>query len=274
MRNRKSIATTIIGAGWLASAGMADASTVSVTVHGTDSIFLAGRTDITIPPADQDWGDYDPNTYDGMLRHGVPTPEELQETLPPIIDLTGIDYFQLAAPATGGISFFNGEGGITFGPEGNTGFGVSILSAFSGISGYIGPQQGPLTGVFLTDDIPNGGTPPDTLIFTAGELGIDFLELAPGLGQIFFIGDGQTSGGELQKFFVPDGATRLALGVPDGFDFGGVPGAYDDNDGAYQVVLDLHEVPAIPLPATLPLFAGGLGLLGLLGWRRKRTAVR
>jgi PEP-CTERM motif len=30
--------------------------------------------------------------------------------------------------------------------------------------------------------------------------------------------------------------------------------------------------PATPLPATLPLFATGLGGLGLLGWRRKRKA--
>jgi hypothetical protein len=28
-----------------------------------------------------------------------------------------------------------------------------------------------------------------------------------------------------------------------------------------------------PLPAALPLFAGGLGALGLLGWRRKRKAM-
>ena len=28
--------------------------------------------------------------------------------------------------------------------------------------------------------------------------------------------------------------------------------------------------PAVPLPAALPLFAGGLGVLGLLGWRRKK----
>jgi hypothetical protein len=29
---------------------------------------------------------------------------------------------------------------------------------------------------------------------------------------------------------------------------------------------------ATPLPATLPLFATGLGAFGLLGWRRKRKA--
>ena len=33
------------------------------------------------------------------------------------------------------------------------------------------------------------------------------------------------------------------------------------------------NVSAVPLPAALPLFAGGLGLLGLLGWRRKRMAA-
>src|SRR5262249_18316917 len=29
----------------------------------------------------------------------------------------------------------------------------------------------------------------------------------------------------------------------------------------------------VPLPAALPLFATGLGVLGLLGWRRKRKAA-
>ena len=32
-------------------------------------------------------------------------------------------------------------------------------------------------------------------------------------------------------------------------------------------------VSSTPLPAALPLFAGGLGALGLLGWRRKRRAI-
>jgi hypothetical protein len=33
-----------------------------------------------------------------------------------------------------------------------------------------------------------------------------------------------------------------------------------------------QATPATPLPAALPLFATGLGALGLLGWRRKRKA--
>ncbi len=32
------------------------------------------------------------------------------------------------------------------------------------------------------------------------------------------------------------------------------------------------ELDPTPLPATLPLFISGLGAIGLLGWRRKRTA--
>jgi hypothetical protein len=30
------------------------------------------------------------------------------------------------------------------------------------------------------------------------------------------------------------------------------------------------NVSAVPLPGALPLFATGLGALGLLGWRRKK----
>ena len=34
-----------------------------------------------------------------------------------------------------------------------------------------------------------------------------------------------------------------------------------------------EHVAPVPLPAAFPLFAGGLGLLGLFGWRRKRMAA-
>ena len=42
--------------------------------------------------------------------------------------------------------------------------------------------------------------------------------------------------------------------------------------GNYSVTGNSGDIAATPLPATLPLFASGLGALGLLGWRRKRKA--
>jgi hypothetical protein len=38
-------------------------------------------------------------------------------------------------------------------------------------------------------------------------------------------------------------------------------------------LIDDVTLSVTPLPATLPLFATGLGALGLLAWRRKRAAV-
>jgi hypothetical protein len=35
-----------------------------------------------------------------------------------------------------------------------------------------------------------------------------------------------------------------------------------------------YDPAAAPLPATLPLFATGLGALGLFGWRMKRKSAR
>jgi len=46
------------------------------------------------------------------------------------------------------------------------------------------------------------------------------------------------------------------------------------SDPANFVIGDGKVVPStVPLPAALPLFATGLGALGLLGWRRKRKAA-
>ena len=47
-------------------------------------------------------------------------------------------------------------------------------------------------------------------------------------------------------------------------------------DDPGYIALDNFSVtdpPAAPLPGALPLFAGGLGMMGLFGWRRKRQAV-
>ena len=235
-----------------------------VTIDGSDAIFIAGRTDLLpIPPLDG-------NAFAFVLRrHGYITPEAIVETLPPFVPVAGGDVVRLADPAVGGISFYNGFAPPAFGPSGN-GLGGSNLSALDGISGYIGPQ-GPLAGVFLDNSIPDTGPAPATLDFSAGGIGIDFASISPLLRQVFYIGDG-VAGGSFQEFIAPAGATRLFLAIPDGFGFVGVPGAYDDNDGAYRVTIGVNRIPVVPLPAAAWL---GLGLLGGLGVvRRLRGGTR
>jgi hypothetical protein len=63
--------------------------------------------------------------------------------------------------------------------------------------------------------------------------------------------------------FVADG-TQATIRFTDNF----VPPAYYTDS-----MIDTVSVDPTPLPATLPLFATGLGALGLLGWRRKRNAA-
>jgi hypothetical protein len=240
---------------FLSSTGVAEIYTV--TVDGSDAIFLAGRTDVVIPPAADPW-----NTDTYLIRHPGPTPEEIQETLPSFIPVVAGDIIRALDPAVGGIEFFNGFGPPYFGPGGNGSSG-SNLTSLDGISGYIGPQ-GPLTGVFLDNSIPSSGLAPPTIDFSPGGVGIDFTTLSPSLRQVFYIGDGVDSLSNFQTFIAPAGATRLFLGIPDGFGFGGAPGAYDDNDGAYRVRIGVNEIPTVPEPSTLFTVLLGVFALGLL----------
>ncbi len=105
------------------------------------------------------------------------------------------------------------------------------LSAVQGLSGILSRSAGYfMVGVFLDDNAPDG-TPPEALDFTnAG-----FTKIDPKIGQVFFIGDGQGSGGQ-QQFFIPPTATRVFLGLADGV---GSPCCYDDNLGGFNVTLNI-----------------------------------
>lgn len=143
-----------------------------------------------------------------------------------------------------------------FGPDGWTGSSMNI-NAYGGISGYLGATTLLLMGVFLGDELPQAPAL-NTLDFRAGGLGQDFLSLSPGIGQLFFIGDGQTSAGQVQTFYAPPGATRLFLGFPDAVNSVGDPGSYGDNFGSLEVA-----VTQAPEPATeVLILLGGV----LLGW--------
>ena len=214
--------------------------TFNVQIDGPDAIFLAGRTDVRIPPASEPWNG--PGTR--LIRHGSDTPEEALESLPPSVPVEAGDIIRALDPASGGINFFLGFGPPFFGPSGN-GLSGSNLGSLDGISGYQGPE-GPLAGVFLSDAIPDSDViPPPTLDFRPGGIGVDFESLEPELGQVFYIGDGVTKTGMFQEFVAPLGATRLFLAIPDGFGFDGPPGAYDDNDGSYQIVIAINEIPEL-----------------------------
>ena len=211
---------------------------VNMMIDGGSSIFLAGRTDVNIPPASDLWSN---GTY--LVRHPKQTPEEIQERLPPFVNITAGDVIRLADPAVGGVSFFNGFGPPFFGPSGNGDFS-SNLNSLDGISGYIGPQ-GALTGVFLDDSIPSAKNAPNKIDFTTSGMGVNFLTITPQIGQVFYLGDGMSNSGDFQKFVAPVGATRIFFGIPDGFGFVGNPGAYDDNDGNYSVRIGVNRTPEL-----------------------------
>jgi hypothetical protein len=238
----------------------AQAAYYNLEIKGADAIFLSGRSDLTIPDVNQPWdsGDY-------LGRHPFDTPEELadpaatKEKVPPFIPVSGGDIVKVRDPVSGGINFFIGfDSQNYFGPDGN-GLDGSNLEGLGGISAYVGPQ-GPLVGVFLNDDIPDGTTTgqPPALNFTSADLGIDFTYLEPQLRQVFYIGNGVTSSSIYQQFLAPTGATRLFLGIADGFGFVGHPGAYDDNDGSYFVAIGVNQEP---VPAPLPVL-GSLAVIG------------
>lgn len=198
----------------------------AITVLGTANIFGAGHG---TPPAPGGGGG---------------------GTLPPSTAFAGASYVEFTS-VTGLVNCCSSAPNT--GPDGAVA-GTNINST-GGISGILAPRQMMLVGVFLDASEP-AGAGPARLDF--GSIGLSFATLSPLLGQTFYIGDGLTGtgSGSLQRFYAPTGATRLFLGIADSFGFGGDPGWYADNTGAFDV--DLTVTP-VPEPATAVLALAALG---------------
>jgi hypothetical protein len=139
----------------------------------------------------------------------------------------------LTIGSASGSASFAGSTDLSSGPDGDTtgSYAGGAIEAAGVVSGIVADDRvGYLTGVFLGDAPP--ATPPEALDFTAN---VDFSQLATGLGQLFFIGDGRAADGTTQTFVVPEGATRVFLGIADAFAFVGPPGYWDDNLGGFTV---------------------------------------
>jgi len=121
------------------ASGPAWAMSYTLTVEGTDAIYLSGAAGVTIPALEES----DPSFL--LLRHGSFLPDFLQETFPDFLPVNDGESFQFSAE--GSIHYYNGTGD-GFGPDG--GGITSNLASLYGISGYSGPA-GALVGLFLDD---------------------------------------------------------------------------------------------------------------------------
>lgn len=142
-----------------------------------------------------------------------------QSPLLVVLDVSACETLRFTA-VSGSVSY--GQTNPYYGPEG--GFN-EYSSPDLGIAGFTIPICA-LLGVFLPDHTNSGPAPADLDFSSAASR--DFASLAPELFQPFFIGDGlRNDGTSVQTFFVPAGATRLFLGVCDGFQ-------WHDNVGNFQ----------------------------------------
>jgi len=131
---------------------------------------------------------------------------------------------------------------------------ISTLSTGGQVPGtYNGLVSGTLAGS-VSISAANNGTFVDILLNA-----VALAALNSGEGGLFAFG------GDLLG--VPDGQlTQRTVFANSSVDEIGA------TDGNTQLILTI-PTSATPLPGALPLFASGLGALGLLGWRRKRKAT-
>jgi len=106
-----------------------------------------------------------------------------------------------------------------------------LKGAEHGIGDTIAPMDA-LMGVFLSDERPDRSKAPRLLDYRMNRG--DISTSSPQLKQVFFIGDGKASSGGLRRYLVPAKATRLYLGVMDGYE-------WNNNSGSFTVTVAIER---------------------------------
>ncbi len=199
---------------WLLNAGSA-AGQCPLRVPGTSTLYLAGLPDGA-------WA----------MSGGFEGPDVAPVQSPVLAELVTVVAGQpLTITATGLVSHCP-VGSSCFALHGPDGDAASVYphqgGAENGISDIVAPFDA-LVGVFLGEGRPDATEAPVPLDFSTPE-SRDYLQLAPGLKQAFFIGDGRTSMGVMQQVIVPPQATRLYLGTVDLF-------GWANNYGSFTVAI-------------------------------------
>jgi Flp pilus assembly protein TadG len=192
-----------------AVAMLSNKTSATYTVPATSSPYLAGM----------------PNGSVSSLNNPHNSPDYAPECSP--IHVSGITL----TPGTS-LAFTSVNGGATNDPnapintaDGDTNQIVSNTDgAENGMSQVTAPINA-LMGVFLGPNQPSLSAAPASLNFST-QADRDFTTLAPSLQQVFFIGAGVNSDGELQQFTIPQGATRLFLCTMDAYQWNNNVGSY------------------------------------------------
>lgn len=226
----------VIGVGLAAAALGAPSFAASVVVDSTTDIFLASQ----------------PN---GASITGYFGSDTAPGNSPVLLAVTG--GATLTFSAIGSTSV---DGSCFAGPDGNGCYSDESGFSPSPASGtYKGPADA-LIGVFLDDSVTDVSNGPASLDYT-DSANLNLVSNMPGLGQIFFIGDGLTDTAVVQQFLAPTGATRLFLAVADSY------GSSTGNSGSLAVTYT-GAVEPVPEPASWALTIGGLGFIGAAMRRR------
>jgi len=141
-----------------------------------------------------------------------------------------------------------------------------MLRLLAGVTDFLLPSGGPLDLFSHIGTTAPVGSSANLLAFTSSVDAANGQNTFPGTSNAPTLNPDLTSGSSSKDSDLLIASLAAPYSMTERFDF--TLGAGTTVNFSASTILT--PAPVIPLPAALPLFATGLGALGLLGWRRKR----